>query len=211
MKVLSFISQKGGVGKTTLATAIGVEAARAGLKTIVLDVDPQASASFWKDNRVDEVLAVSAIPASRLSHVLKAAREAEADLAIVDTPPFAKEIAFESAQLADFVVVPARPAVLDVMAMTRTLELLNTVGTKAAVVLTFCPPVGREMAEAEEAVRSLNAVVCPVRIGNRIAYARAQQNGLGAQEYEPSGKAAAEIAELYAYIGIQLNKEGVDV
>ena len=78
MKVLSFISQKGGVGKTTLATAIGVEAARSGLKTIVLDIDPQASASFWKDNRIDESLAVSAIPASRLSHVLKAAGEAEA-------------------------------------------------------------------------------------------------------------------------------------
>jgi chromosome partitioning protein len=207
LKVLSFISQKGGVGKTTLATAVGVEAARSGLKTIVLDVDPQASASFWKDNRIDDSLAVSAIPASRLSHVLKAASEAEADLAIIDTPPFAKEIAFEAAQLADFVVVPARPAVLDVMAMTRTLELLNTVGTKAAVVLTFCPPVGREIAEAEEAVRSLNATVCPIRIGNRIAYARAQQNGQGAQEYEPDGKAASEIFNLYKYIGIQIYGE----
>lgn len=207
MKVLSFISQKGGVGKTTLATAIGVEAARSGQKTIVLDIDPQASASFWRDNRVDEGLAVSAIPASRLSHVLKAAAEAEADLAIIDTPPFAKEIAFEAAQLADFVVVPARPAVLDVMAMTRTLELLNTVGTEAVVVLTFCPPVGREISDAEEAVRALNATVCPVRIGNRIAYARAQQSGLGAQEYEPSGKAAMEITRLYKYIGIQIYKD----
>lgn len=204
VKTLSLISQKGGVGKTTLATALGVEAARTGSKTIVLDLDPQASASFWMDNRVDDSLAVSAIPSSRLTHVLKAADEAKADLAIVDTPPFAKDIAFEAASQADFVLIPTRPAVLDIMAMTRTVELLGTVGTPAAVVLTFCPPVGRELDESAEAIGALNVALCPVRIGNRIAYARAQQDGLGAQEYEPGGKAAAEIHELYEYVRIHL-------
>jgi chromosome partitioning protein len=208
VRTVSLISQKGGVGKTTLATALGVEAAREGRKTIVLDVDPQASASFWMDNRVGDSLAVTAIPAARLGHVLSAAAEANADLAIIDTPPFAKDIAFEAANRADFVLVPARPAVLDIMAMTRTLELLSTIGTPSAVVLTFCPPVGREITEAEEAVSSLGAIMCPVRIGNRIAYARAQQEGLGAQEYEPSGKAAQELKALYEYLCIQLYGPG---
>lgn len=206
MKVVSVISQKGGVGKTTLATALGVEAARSGRRTLVLDLDPQASASFWADNRADQSLAVTAIPPARLSHVLKAAQEAGADLAIVDTPPLAKEIAFEAADRADFVLVPAKPAVLDIMAMTRTLELLRAIGTPSSVVLTFCPSFGREIEEAEEAVRAMDVEICPVRIGSRIAYSRAQQTGLAAQELQPGSKAALEIQELYEYICIQLDR-----
>ena len=51
MKVLSIVSQKGGVGKTTIATALAVEAARRGQKVVLFDLDPQASATFWKDTR----------------------------------------------------------------------------------------------------------------------------------------------------------------
>ena len=51
----------------------------------------------------------------------------------------------------------------------------------------------------QAAVRALGAKLCPVRIGTRIAYSRAQQSGLAAQELEPQGKVAAEISKLYAY------------
>src|SRR3712207_3533071 len=84
MKVLSLVSQKGGVGKTTLATALAVAAQQDGKRPVVIDLDPQASASFWRDTRQDDSLAVSAIPASRLGPVLKAAGEAGAELAIID-------------------------------------------------------------------------------------------------------------------------------
>ena len=50
MKVLSLISQKGGVGKTTLATALAVAATQDGKRVVMMDLDPQASATFWMDN-----------------------------------------------------------------------------------------------------------------------------------------------------------------
>jgi chromosome partitioning protein len=204
MKTLSIISQKGGVGKTTLATTLAVEAGRAGRKTVVFDLDPQASASFWKDTRQDELVAMTALPAARLSHVLKAASEAGCDLAIIDTPPFSKDIAYEAAQHADFVLLPTRPAVLDVMAMSRTVELVRHYDKPFAAVLTFCPPFGREVEDTLTVIRQLGAEVCPVRIGNRIAYSRAQQTGRAAQEIEPDGKAAQEVRELYAYVCMNL-------
>lgn len=206
MKVLSVISQKGGVGKTTLATALAVEASRDGKKTVLFDLDPQASASFWMDTREDSTLAITAVPAARLGHVLSAVGEAGCDLAIIDTPPFAKDIGFEATQHADFVLIPTRPAVLDVMAMTRTLDLVKHFGTPFAAVLTFCPPMGRELEDTIGTIRQLGAEVSPVRIGNRIAYSRAQQTGLAAQEVEPGGKAAGEIAELYAFVCMHLYK-----
>ena len=47
MKVLSIVSQKGGTGKTTLATHLSVEAERNGQTTALIDLDPQASAAKW--------------------------------------------------------------------------------------------------------------------------------------------------------------------
>lgn len=203
MKVISIISQKGGVGKTTLATALAVEATRRGKQSLLLDLDPQASASFWSDSRTDEAgPAVTAIPPARLEHVLKASAKAGADLVFIDTPPFAKDIAYDAAKLADFVLIPAKPAVLDIIAMTRTVDLIKAFSRRAAVVLTFCPPVGKELEDAEEAVTQLGIEICPVRIGSRIAYSRAQQSGEVAQEYEPQGKAAEEIKRLYEYMCI---------
>ncbi|MFZ1431201.1 MAG: ParA family protein [Geminicoccaceae bacterium] len=207
MKVLSLISQKGGVGKTTLATALVVAAIQDGKRVVLIDLDPQASATFWKDTRKDDTLAVTSAPASRLKHVLAAAADAKADLAVIDTPPFAKDIAFEAAERADFVLIPTRPAVLDVMAMTRTLELIRTFQRRAAVVLTFCPPTGKEIDDTEGAIRALGAELCPVRIGTRIAYSRAQQSGQAAQEIDPQGKAAREVQELYRYTHKHLYQE----
>lgn len=204
MKTLAIISQKGGVGKTTLATALAVAAERDGKTVAVFDLDPQASAAFWKDTREADSPAIVAIPPSRLHHVLKAAEETGCDLAIIDAPPFAKDIAFEAAQRADFILIPTRPAVLDVMAMTKTLELVGHYDKPSAVVLTFCPIQGREIADTEDAIRQLGAELAPVRIHNRVAYSRAQQTGQTAQEFESDGKAAEEIKQLYAYACMHL-------
>jgi chromosome partitioning protein len=204
MKVLSVVSQKGGVGKTTLATALAVEAVKRGLSPVVFDLDPQASATFWNDSREGGDIAVTTTPPARLSHMLAAARDAGCELAIIDTPPFAKDIAFEAAKCADFVLVPTRPAVLDVMAMTKTLELVKHYERDFAVVLTFCPPQGREADDTAQVVQQLGAKLCPVRIGHRVAYSRAQQTGLTAQEIEPEGKAANEIRHLYDYACMHL-------
>lgn len=204
MRTVAIISQKGGVGKTTLATALAVAAESDGKTCAIFDLDAQASATFWHDTRAVPTPAVAAVPSSRLSHLLKAASESNCDIAIVDAPPFAKDIAFEAARHADFIMIPTRPAVLDIMAMTKTLDLVKHYEKPAAVVLTFCPPAGRELVDTEVAIKQLGAELCPVRIGNRIAYSRAQQTGQVAQEYEPDGKAADEIRQLYQYMCIHV-------
>lgn len=205
MKTLAIISQKGGVGKTTIATALAVAAEARGRQAAVFDLDPQASATFWKDMREADSPAVASVAAARLGHMLKAAADSGCQLAVIDAPPFAKDIAYEAAQQADFILIPTRPAVLDVMAMTKTLELVKHYGKPAAVVLTFCPTQGgREIADTEDAVKAMGATLAPVRIHTRVSYPRAQQTGLTAQEFEPDGKAAQEILQLYDYVCMNL-------
>ena len=75
MKVLSIVSQKGGTGKTTLATHLSVEAERHGHTTALIDLDPQASAAKWGDHRESESPAVVATPTSRLKHWLEIAQK----------------------------------------------------------------------------------------------------------------------------------------
>ena len=204
MKVLSIISQKGGVGKTTLATALAVAAEKAGQQVAILDLDDQASACFWSDIRESPTPAVKDVKAVRLGVYLDSIREAGCDLVIIDCPPVHKDIALDAAAPADFVLIPSKPDLFDIHSMTMTVNLLSRIAKPSAVVLTFCPPAGPEVPGARAAVQDIGAQLCPVEIGLRKSYARAQQSGQTAQEFEPDGKAAEEISNLYKYTCIQL-------
>jgi len=204
MQVVSVINQKGGVGKTTIATALAVAAVADGKQTALFDLDPQANASFWSDIRQAETPLVRDIQPVRLSHYLEIMSEAGCDLVVIDCPAIARDVALQAADPADFVLVPSRAGVFDIASMRTTLSLLQSFEKRASVVLTFCPPSGPEVPAAVEGIAQIGATLCPVRIGDRKAYARAQQQGLTAQEAEPQSKAAQEIEALYLYTRSQL-------
>lgn len=210
MKILAVTSQKGGVGKTTLATALAVAAEMDGKSVALFDLDPQASACFWADRRKAELGEAGATPTVRdiqpvrLAHYLEAMRQAGADLVILDCPPVHRDIAHDAAMAADLILVPTAPEVFDIRAMQQTVQAAQQLGKPAAVVLTFCPSSGPEVDQAAEIVKKQGADLVPVRMHQRKAYGRAQVQGLTPQEYEPSGKAAEEVRELYAYTSLRL-------
>lgn len=211
MKVIAILSQKGGVGKTTLATCLGVAAEADGKTVAILDLDPQATASFWGDERAAQhdldSPVVSSLQAIRLKPVIAAAKKAGTDLVIIDGAAVARDVAHEAASFADLVLIPTKAAVFDTMSMTHTLDVVRQLDKPAAVVLTFATPQGQERADTEQIVGALGAEFCPVTIGNRKAFFRAQSTGLAVQEYEPKGAAAQEIAALYSYTCMRLYDE----
>lgn len=203
MKVLAIISQKGGVGKTTLATALAVAGEMGGKSIALFDLDPQASACFWSDRRKatgkSETPTVRDVNHNRLPFVIEAMSQAGCDLVVLDCPPVHRDVAEQAIGAADMVLIPTRAEALDIRAMTQTVRLVQQMGKQPHVVLTFCPPVGAEVEQAKGIVGQIGANLVPVEIHQRKAFSRAQQEGLAAQEYEPGGKAAEEIARLYAY------------
>ena len=83
MKTISVISQKGGAGKTTLVINIAGAAEALAWRTVVIDLDPQASAKGWHDHRGHETPIVISAQASRIGNVLTTAREHGASLCII--------------------------------------------------------------------------------------------------------------------------------
>src|ERR1700690_408678 len=117
MKTVAVISQKGGAGKTTLAVNLAVAAELSNVATVLIDLDPQASAKTWHDIRArkDAPFVVSA-QASRLEEVLEVSRTNGAEFVIIDTAPHSEAAALAAARAADLVLIPCRPSILDLKA-----------------------------------------------------------------------------------------------
>ena len=207
MHVIAILSQKGGTGKTTLSLHLAVAAERAGHVAAVIDLDPQASAAGWKDSRPGETPAVVSMPATRLPQALDLARGAGAEMVFLDTAPHSSDVALAAAEAADLVLIPCRAGILDLRAIGATARLAKIAGKSAHVILNSMPPRATNIvADAREAVRVHGLDVAPVTIQQRAAYAHALTAGQTAQEYEPAGKAAEEMAELYAWLRTVLPK-----
>jgi chromosome partitioning protein len=205
MRTIALINQKGGVGKTTVALHLATAFQQANAATLILDLDPQASASEWHDAREAELPHVESIQPARLSKAISTAQEIETDVLILDTAPHAESTALEAARLADLVLVPCQPSIMDLRAMRKTVDLLKLVQVPAFAVLNSVSSSGTVADEAAEMIEgSLGLAVCPVRLGDRIAYNRSLITGQTALEFEPHGKAAREIEQLHMWVCEQL-------
>ncbi len=201
MKTVAVISQKGGAGKTTLTLHLAAAAEAAKLSTVVIDLDPQASSADWKDSRKQKTPVVITLPHTRLAHGLQAAQEGGAKLAVIDTAPHSESAAMAAIRAADLVLVPCRPGILDLRAIGTTAELLKLADKPAFVVLNVMPPGASQLLkDACSAVAVHELTVAPVVLHQRASFAHALTAGMTATEYEPKGKAAAEVAALLKWV-----------
>jgi chromosome partitioning protein len=206
MKTLSIMAQKGGAGKTTLAVHLAVLAQQQGNTVALVDIDPQQSAFDWWQTRQQKTPIMVEAAATQLAAIKESASNDGIDYLMIDTPPHATHEAEIACSLADFIVIPCRPSVLDLRAIGKTIKLVQNTGKKAGVVLNHCPP-GRGIlgevgivTEARETLQNSGIPVCPVAISQRVAFSHALIDGRSVTEFEPNGKAAKEIYRLFQWI-----------
>lgn len=206
MKIIAVVSQKGGAGKTTLAVHLAVAAAHSGYSVAIIDLDQQATAAQWADWREGDNVAVVAAPHGRLGPTLAEARRSNVDLVIIDSPPAADSAAVAAAKAADLVLIPTRPSAFDLHAIRTTSDLIRVAQKPGYVVLNGMPPRAAALLdEVVTVIQSLNLTLAPICLVDRAAFRHAVVNGQTAQEYEPSGKAAAEVESLYVWTCGQLD------
>ncbi len=204
MKTLAFLAQKGGTGKTTLAVHLAVLAAEGGLSVALVDLDPQHSAGDWWRARAELFPELVEVDAGDLARVVKAAKADKVDLVVIDTAPHAEQAAGTAVKVADLVLIPSRPAILDLRAIGASVELVRGTRTRGAIVLNACPPprgVGEAsiVHEARRGLADYGLPVCPVAVCQRAAFSHALIDGRAVSEYQPAGKAAAELRNLWKW------------
>ena len=200
MYTIAVIGQKGGTGKTTIAQNLGVAASRAKQSVAIVDLDAQTTATNWGDRRASESPTVVSCQVARLRFVLEEARTKGVGWALLDTPGKNAEATLEAAKAADLVLVPVQPLINDIETLPALRDLLRVVGEKPAVVIVNNAPIkGTRHLHAQETARELGFMICPVVLFHRVALHDGPLSGLGAQEHEPSGKAAQEVAQLYKF------------
>jgi chromosome partitioning protein len=201
MTTIAVVAQKGGAGKTTLAISLAAAAERAGDVALVIDTDPQASACQWASWRGDRPPEVIDSAPPRLSAKIAQARSQGASFIVIDTPPHADLAASKAVEAADLVLIPCRPSAFDLAAIRTTGQLVKLHGKPAALLFTAGPVRAPKIyADATALVRSFGIEVCPHIIADRAAFRHASAAGRTVFEFEPGGRAAAEIAAVHMWV-----------
>lgn len=205
MQTIAIVSQKGGAGKTTLAVNLAAEAARSCVSLIV-DTDPQATASRWGQWRGggDPEVVDCGAPTLLAGKLAKAA-ELGADLAVI-TPPHADAMSRQASRLADLILIPCRPRAFDLAAIEATAELVRSGRKPAFVVFNAGPPraphIYREAANLIAGEFGLE--IAPVILPERAAFHHSAAAGRTAPEHDVQGKGAEEIRTLWMWTREQL-------
>lgn len=206
MKTIVFASQKGGVGKTTLAAHLAVAAEKAGDGPCVLiDTDPQASLAAWWNGRADETPKFAPVALKELAEKLQLLDGAGFSYAFIDTPPAITESIRAVVALADFVLIPTRPSPHDLRAVGRTVELATGAARPFAFAVTQAKPNARLTVQTMAAL-SAHGVVAPAIVHDRVDYAASMIDGRTVLEIDPNGRSAGEVVDLWKFVKARMNE-----
>ena len=146
--IIALLNQKGGAGKTTLATHIAGELAMRGQHVILLDADPQGSSLDWTQRRSQPGLPrlFSAVGLARETLHQEAPELARrADHVVIDGPPRIAALARSALLAAERVLIPVQPSPYDLRALVARQSLpgyvlgIERMPDNSAELLTFRP------------------------------------------------------------------------
>lgn len=206
--------QKGGVGKTTVAVALAAEWIGRGQRVLLVDSDPQRTATTWGEVAVEHqrpTPVVIGMGAAMWQPSQLPRLASNFDIVIVDTPPRLGDVQRAALMVADTVVLPCGPSAHDCWALAEGLELISQAKVlrpemRACVLLTRKvggTVIGRD---ARDVLNGTGLPVLATELGYRTDYQEASAAGQGASTYRPSSAAAAEtralVDELEAFAGL---------
>ncbi len=198
--IISFLNQKGGVGKTTLSVNVAAYLAKSGHRVLLIDADKQGSASTWASIREDAPFQVVSMARANMARdALKLA--ADYTHTIIDGPPHAEEIARSCIVASDFVALPIEPSGLSTWASDLTVKQVREAQEfKPSLKCGFV--VSRKIGNTVigRDIRNMAAEAgMPILAGDieqRVAFAESLTMGKSIFEWAEGSAAAKEIEQL---------------
>lgn len=210
MPTIAFLSQKGGAGKTTLATCVARELVLQGEEVVLVDADSQGSARDWRAATDAETVPVVGLDRPTLDRDIKVLNPTGAKWIIIDGAGRSEPMTASAIRAADVVLIPVHPSPYDIWAASDIVDLVKsrqmvTDGKpKAAFIISKMIKRTRLSGEVNEALEGFEIPVFKAHTTQRQAYPTAAAQGLTPSDIEPEGDAAKEIAaithELKAFI-----------
>lgn len=200
MKVISVLNQKGGSGKTTIATHIATCLQQKGNSVLLVDSDPQGSSRDWAAMRESGDLPVIGIDRPTLERDLKSL--AKKDFVVIDGAPQTADLAISAIKVSNFILIPVQPSPYDIWATSDLVDLVKqrieiTDGKLKAVFVINRAIKGTKIgAEIRKALEEYDLPVLESVIFQRVSYPSSASMGKTVTELEPSSDGAKEIISL---------------
>jgi chromosome partitioning protein len=199
LRVITLANTKGGVGKTTLSSALAVRAAEESKRVALLDLDPQESLASWWTRR-------GRTKNPKLFEMDAAAEAIELLMSegwqwvFIDTGPARIDLIEPGIAVADLVLIPTRPSALDIEQAAICVELCETHGKPHAFVFNHAPAGTKLTKSSIQFLRQNGSTVLDTAITFRQAYMAATTVGKSGPEVEKGGAARKEIDAVWTSV-----------
>ncbi len=183
--IISFLNQKGGVGKTTLSINVATCLALKKFKVLLIDADPQNSSLDWASIRKKENLFTVVSITKPIIHKEVPKLIKNYDHIIIDGPPRIYDVAKSAIVTSDVVIMPVQPSPYDVWAANEVVNLIKEVSEpledikniKSAFLINrkiVNTAIGRDV---EQALKQYEMDILQTHICQRISYAETAATG----------------------------------
>lgn len=176
-KVIAITSEKGGVGKSTLAVHLSGALAERGLAVTLIDEDGRVGSSLRWARRREEGLGFPVVEAEEV----KPKKLADLDAVVIDTEgrPRRKDLR-ELAERADLILIPSGVTALELESTRELLDFFEDedAARRVRVVLTRVPPTGQAADAARDDLREDGWTVCNAMLRTYAAYQKAAELGV---------------------------------
>lgn len=201
-KVVAILNQKGGSGKTTIATNLAFSLKRANANVLLVDADQQGSARDWNEANGGELLPVVGLDRETLPKDLQAISGGY-DWIVIDGAPQIAKLSAAAVRAATIVLIPVQPSPYDIWACADLVDLIAarqeaTGGKpKAAFVISRSIKNTKLSGEVAEALKDYGLPVFESVTTQRVAYPTSASRGATVYD-EPSDEASKEIEAIKA-------------
>jgi chromosome partitioning protein len=209
--IISFVNQKGGVGKTTTAINLAIGLKKKNYNLVFVDADPQGSAVQWhaiEGNKSFEILHhPSPIHATDIRQL-----SMNYDYVIIDAPPAIGDISKAILAVTDLAIIPLSPSALDVWSCWGTLKMVDEIrplnsDIEVKLLINRKIPGTKIGRDSREAMKQFQMDVFNTELCQRVAFIDAMTSGVSVMQYAPHSKAAREIERLCEEIIPQVSME----
>ena len=207
--IIALLNQKGGSGKTTIATNLAYALARANESVLLVDADPQGSSRDWNEANSAELLPVVGLDRETLPKDLEAI-SANYDWVVIDGAPQIARLSAAAVKSADVVLIPVQPSPYDIWACADLIDIIEarrdvTDGKpKAAFIISRSIKNTKLSGEVARALEDYGLPIFEAGTTQRVAYPTTAAEGRTVFD-NPDGEAAKEIEaienELKEFIG----------